>query len=77
MYTKDKRQRITLRLNDDQMQYVVDNAALLDMSPSDYCRSIINLSMSVDRQAAQKIAENMQKGVFGRENDKTDIHHIV
>lgn len=77
MYTKDKRQRITLRLNDDQMAYVVNSAALLDMSPSDYCRSIINLSMSVDRTAAAKIAENLQKGGSGRENDKADINDFV
>lgn len=77
MYTKDKRQRITLRLNEEQMQYIVENSSLLDMSPSDYCRSIINLSMSVDRQAAQKIAANLGKGVSGRENDETNSDHIV
>lgn len=77
MYTKDKRQRITLRLSEEQMQYIVENAELLDMSPSDYCRSIINLSMSVDRKAAAQIAANFAKGGLGRENDKANINDIV
>lgn len=45
MYTKDKHNRITLRLNDDQFQFVKMNAAQLDVSPSDFLRMVVNSAM--------------------------------
>lgn len=45
MYTKDKNHRITLRLNDDQFEFVRMNAETLDVSPSDFLRMVINTTM--------------------------------
>lgn len=46
MYTKDKGNRITLRLNDAQFAFVRMNAEMLDTSPSDFLRMVINLTMA-------------------------------
>lgn len=72
MYTKDKSNRITLRLNDQQFEYVKLNADLIGVSPSEFLRMVVNLSMATANIAKQKIEEGL-----GRENDETDINHIV
>lgn len=72
MYTKDKSNRITLRLNDQQFEYVKLNADLIGVSPSEFLRMVVNLSMATASIAKQKIEEGL-----GRENDETDIDHIV
>lgn len=71
MYQKDKNNRITLRLNDEQFEFVKQSAELLDVSPSDFLRMVINASMSVTKKTEQIIA---QGGGNGRENDKADIN---
>lgn len=45
MYTKDKHNRITLRLNDDQFSFVKSQADQLGVSPSDFLRMVVNASM--------------------------------
>lgn len=75
MYTKDKSNRITLRLNDEQFEYVKDNADVLGVSPSDFLRMVINASMATMKKASQRM--NELREVVGRENDKTDKHDIV
>lgn len=68
MYQKDKCNRITLRLNDEQFDFVRQSAELLDVSPSDFLRMVINASMSVTKKT-----ELFAQGVCnGRENDKAD-----
>lgn len=67
MYTKDKQNRITLRLNDNQFNFVKINADILGVSPSEFLRLVINASMATS---------NIKEGL-GRENDKTDINNIV
>lgn len=69
MYTKDKTNRITLRLNDDQFNYVSQSAAELDVSPSDFLRMVINLAMVSQNKFNEKV------GVSGRENDTTIQHN--
>lgn len=76
MYTNDKKQRITLRLNDEQFFYVKNSADLLSVSPSEYLRMVISLTMKLDKQAAEKINKIMGE-TAGRENDKTDINDII
>lgn len=73
MYTKDKSNRITLRLNDEQFAFVRVNAEALDVSPSDFLRMVINLAMS----AARSAAENKAKEGLGRENDKANFDGLV
>ena len=54
MYTKDKSQRITLRLNEEQFNFVKENAEALGVSPSDFLRMVINSALF----SARKMAEN-------------------
>lgn len=91
MYTKDKSQRITLRLNEDQFAFVKMNSDMLGVSPSEFLRMVVNSSMvsfkqmQADDQKLKRVAEitktsvdDLRKAVGeGRENDKTDQHNIV
>ena len=61
MYTKDKNNRITLRLNDRQMEYVVNKSETFKISPSDFLRMIIT--------------QNMGMEVKRRENEQTYFNH--
>lgn len=72
MYTKDKLNRITLRLNDEQFEFVKQNADVLGVSPSEFFRMVVNASMATTKAAKAKI-----EGGLGRANDKTDINDIV
>ena len=72
MYTKDKSNRITLRLNDGQFDFVKQNADFLGVSPSEFLRMVVNASMATSKTTVQKIEE-----VLGRANDKTDSDNIV
>ena len=88
MYTKDKSHRITLRLNEDQFDFVRMNAEQLDVSPSDFLRMVINSSMFTWRKMSDsEEMENAVKSVvtdakselegIGRENDEANKHNIV
>lgn len=72
MYTKDKSNRITLRLNDEQFEFVKQNADFLGVSPSEFLRMVVNASMATTKTAIAKIEEGL-----GRANDKTDSDDIV
>lgn len=74
MYMKDKTNRITLRLNDEMFDYVKDNADLMGVSPSEFLRMVIHMSMRLSRQGEREIKDRM---VQGRENDKTHIDYII
>lgn len=74
MYTKDKANRITLRLNDEQFEFVRGNADVLGVSPSEFLRMVVNSAMSISKAAAEKM--KIEEGL-GRENDKTNINDIV
>lgn len=69
MYTKDKSQRITLRLNEEQFTFVKTVADALGVSPSEYLRMMVNLSMTG--------AKNIEKEGSRRENEQTDSDDIV
>lgn len=71
MYTKDKSNRITLRLNDEQFEFVKQNADILGVSPSEFLRMVVNASMATTKKTYRKIEESL-----GRENDKTDRNDI-
>lgn len=75
MYTKDKSHRITLRLNENQFEYVRQNADMLDTSPSDFLRMVINASMSLSQKASAYKLDGRTGD--GRENDTTDIDNLV
>lgn len=67
MYIKDKFQRITLRLNDSQFNYVKSQADILGVSPSEFLRMVINFTMNQVKELEVK----------GRENDKNNINNIL
>lgn len=73
MYSKDKVQRITLRLNEDQFNFVKQNADLLGVSPSEFLRMVVNSNMAI----ARGDLSNLFKGGLGRENDKDDSDNLV
>lgn len=72
MYTKDKLNRITLRLNDAQFAHVKWQADVLGVSPSEFLRMVVNASMVATEKAQNKLEEGL-----GRENDKTNSNSIV
>ena len=76
MYTKDKSNRITLRLNDEQFEFVKHNADFLGVSPSEFLRMVVNASMATSKTALGNIEQKYQEGC-GRANDKTDSDNIV
>lgn len=69
VYTKDKKNRVTLRLNDEQFAYVTRCAEDLDVAPSDFLRMVINVAMVSQDKFNQKVGEGL-----GRENDIADKH---
>lgn len=78
MYTKDKNNRITLRLNDEQFEFVKANADMLDVSPSEFLRMVVNSTMSLTKKAMQKANERLEAlEEVGRENDKTDFDNLI
>lgn len=81
MYTKDKVNRITLRLNEQQFEFVKRSADLLGVSPSDFLRMVVNMSMASSKMADEQISEIKTEEVadalkegLRRENEKTDIN---
>ncbi len=73
MYTKDKSNRITLRLNDGQFDFVRNSAEMLGISPSDFVRMVINMTM----YGTQATEQNMIKEGTRRENEQANIDNIV
>lgn len=69
MYTKDKAQRITLRLNDEQFTFVKTVSDALGVSPSEYLRMMVNLSMVG--------AKNTEKEGERRENEQANSDNLV
>lgn len=59
--------RITLRLNDDQMNYLVMISNVLGVSPSDYMRMSLNAAM----------VQFQKEAVGSHENDKTNFYDLV
>lgn len=74
MYMKDKSNRITLRLNGEQFEFVKAQADLLGVSPSEFLRMVVNASLSTSKRLAKRI--KIEEGI-GRENDEADINDSV
>ena len=64
--TKDKRIRLTIRVNEELFTFVKENADRLGVSPSEFIRLALNSAKSLSEKA-QGI-----KGGYGRENDKAN-----
>lgn len=74
MYTKDKSHRITLRLNEEQFNFVKDQADMLDVSPSEFLRMVVNASLATSKKLTSTMNERIGNG---RENDKANSVNIV
>lgn len=74
MYTKDKSHRITLRLNEEQFNFVKDQADMLDVSPSEFLRMVVNASLATSKKLSATMDERIGTG---RENDKANSDNIV
>ena len=55
MYTGDKTNRITLRLNDEQFAFVKGNADVLGVSPSEFLRMVVNATMATTKKVTERI----------------------
>ena len=75
MYTKDKSQRITLRLNQRQFDFVKSSADIMGVSPSEFLRIVVNTAMMANQKV--ELSAKLRKDGLGRENDKTDLDVIV
>ena len=64
--TKDKRIRLTIRVNEDLFNFVKESADRLGVSPSEYIRLALNSAKSGSEKAQSTI------GGYGRENDKAN-----
>ncbi len=63
--------RMTLRLNDEQYNFILECSKLLGVSPSDYIRMSVNAGMV-------QVRELQKKGEVGTdENVKTNSDNIV
>ena len=77
MYTNDKTHRITLRLNENQFEFVKSQADMLGVSPSEFLRMVINSAMVTASNVHPYVSTSLSSlgGAIGRENDKADINH--
>ena len=74
MYTKDKLNRITLRLNDVQFGFVKAQADILGVSPSEFLRMVVNASLATSKEMEKR--KKIEEGK-GRENDEAGINDSV
>lgn len=66
--------RVTLRLNEEQYDFLIKVSGILGISPSDYLRMTVNAGM-----VATKNDSNVLKGMVGtnNENVKTNSDNIL
>lgn len=67
MYEKDKKTRITLRLNEELMNFVLSDSEMLGVTPSEYIRMLLSSCMSMSKTMGNSISK--LKGEVSREND--------
>lgn len=86
LYLKDKSHRITLRLNDVQFDFVRSSADMLGVSPSEFLRIVINMTLAkssvLDEANRFAVMDDYDlqiddKEGLGRENDKANSNDIV
>lgn len=73
MYEKDKKTRITIRVNQEQFDCVNSKAEVLGVSPSEFIRMLINSLLYAEKKTGNPA--DLLKGGFSRENDETDKHN--
>ena len=71
--------RVTLRLNQEQYDFLVKISNILGVSPSDYLRMVINSGMvGMKNDIDTMSGGNVLKGMVGTSEDvKTDSNNLV
>lgn len=73
--------RVTLRLNDEQYDFLIKVSEVLGVSPSDYIRMVVNSGMIQTQgklDGVLGVGENKEKGMVGTHEDvKTDSNNLV
>lgn len=59
-YEKDKSQRLTLRLSQEQFDFLKKDADLLGVTPSEYLRMVINATMKASAMMSKTNAGLIQ-----------------
>lgn len=83
-YGMEYTERMTLRLTQEQMQFLVDIGHLLGISPSEYLRMTIQAGLvakggEINAMLNGKMPSEIKKGEVGsnNEDDKTNINNLV
>ena len=71
--------RVTLRLNEEQYEFLLKVSSILGVSPSDYLRMTVNSGMVATKNGLNELSNgNMLKGMVGtNENVKTNSDDIL
>lgn len=79
MYDNDKKQRITLRLNEEQFEFVRVSAERQDITPSEWLRQLVNSVMfttkAINSKFSNGVSEILSLEEQGRENDKANSNN--
>ena len=69
MYEKDKKSRITLRLNKEQMDFVLNDSQTLGISPSKYIRMLISTCISMSKKLKDQMEDKRRENDFTANNN--------
>ena len=75
MYTKDKSNRITLRLNEEQFAFVKTSSDYLGVSPSEFLRMVVNLAMCSNKAVRETDLEKTLEECIRRENENANSNN--
>ena len=69
MYEKDKKTRITLRLSEEQMDFVLNDSQTLGISPSEYIRMLISTCISMSKKLKNQMEVKRRENDFATDNN--------
>ena len=69
MYEKDKKTRITLRLSQEQMDFVLNDSQTLGISPSEYIRMLISTCVSMSKKLKNQMEDKRRENDFTADNN--------
>ena len=69
MYEKDKKTRITLRLSEEQMNFVLNDSQTLGISPSEYIRMLISTCISMSKKMKEQMEDKRRENDFTADNN--------
>lgn len=78
-YGSQYNHKVTLRLNEQQFDFITQVSQVLGVSPSEYIRMTINAGMvaMASGEVSSELNEVKEKVGMSNENIKTDKHSIV